>query len=324
MTDGALNEYRFLDKNLTQPIMVPVTAGQVFVVSFKFFNDPPPQGPSVVTDTDGCQAGKNGIFAIPPGQWFSSCALGVSGDFVIRAVIDCPEPPGACCLVDGTCVPDQTEDDCDDAGGVFQGGGTNCGTITCPEPEGACCFMPSGCLDFTLADCTTASGFWQGAGTTCATTVCFPSGACCLPDGSCDDDVADTDCEAAGGTFQGDGVLCSSVSCPQPSGACCLSNDNCLELSEADCAQIPNSSWAGGGTDCSDGDSSGTADACEVSCTPGNSNGDTDVNALDLQAFIDDMFTTPTPEEICAGDFSGDGMLTTADIPDMVGTILSQ
>jgi hypothetical protein len=45
-------------------------------------------GPSVVTDNDGCQAGKNGIFAIP-GGWFSSCVLGVSGDFVIRAVVDC-------------------------------------------------------------------------------------------------------------------------------------------------------------------------------------------------------------------------------------------
>jgi uncharacterized repeat protein (TIGR01451 family) len=46
----------------------------------------------VVRDTDGCQAGRNAIFAeLAPGTnvWFSACALGVQGDWVIRAVVDC-------------------------------------------------------------------------------------------------------------------------------------------------------------------------------------------------------------------------------------------
>jgi hypothetical protein len=82
MVDGALNEF-------TVPFPIAVDQNQTFVVSFKFFAAPPALGPSVVTDTDNCQAGKNGIFAIPPSDWLNSCSLGVSGDFVIRAVVDC-------------------------------------------------------------------------------------------------------------------------------------------------------------------------------------------------------------------------------------------
>lgn len=37
------------------------------------------------TDTNGCQAGKNLLFAIPPSSWSDSCTLGLSGDFLIRA-----------------------------------------------------------------------------------------------------------------------------------------------------------------------------------------------------------------------------------------------
>ncbi len=93
LQDGFLNEFRFLDEGGTVPLVVPVTNGQTFVVGFKFFDPPPISGPSVTTDTDGCQAGRNTIFAIPPSSWFSACALGVSGDFVIRAVVNCSEAP---------------------------------------------------------------------------------------------------------------------------------------------------------------------------------------------------------------------------------------
>lgn len=89
LSDGFLNEYRFLDQGGKIPLLVPLDEDQGFVVAFKFFDPPPGLGPSVVTDVDGCQAGKNGIFAIPPSTWFSACSLGVSGDFVIRAVVDC-------------------------------------------------------------------------------------------------------------------------------------------------------------------------------------------------------------------------------------------
>jgi hypothetical protein len=89
MTDSVINEFRYLDENLTIPLIVPVTTGQTFVVSFKFLNDPSPSvGPSLVNDVDGCQGGRNTIDAVGLG-WVSSCLLGVTGDWVIRAVVDC-------------------------------------------------------------------------------------------------------------------------------------------------------------------------------------------------------------------------------------------
>lgn len=94
MTDGVINEFRFKDENNVIPLSVPVVSGETYVVALKFDHAPPATGPSVVNDTDGCQAGKNGIHAlVPPLTWFSSCTLGVSGDFVIRAVVDCAAAP---------------------------------------------------------------------------------------------------------------------------------------------------------------------------------------------------------------------------------------
>ncbi|MGB0716688.1 MAG: hypothetical protein ACPGXK_12465 [Phycisphaerae bacterium] len=143
MTDGVFNEFRFLDENQVQPLTTPISKGDEFVVAFRFFNSPSALGPSVVTDTNGCQNGKNSLFAIP-GGWLNSCILGVTGDFVIRAVVECEAGTGE--------------------------------------------------------------------------------------------------------------------------GACCLSNGNCLLLSDDDCGVIPDTSWAGDGTDCSDSNMNGTADACEVDC----------------------------------------------------------
>ncbi len=90
LNDGVFNEYRFLDENNVIPLIVPVTQGETYVVSFQFENTPSPSSPSLVTDADGCQIGKNSLFAIPPNSWFDSCLLGVTGDFIIRAVVDCP------------------------------------------------------------------------------------------------------------------------------------------------------------------------------------------------------------------------------------------
>jgi hypothetical protein len=81
-TEGAFN-----DVALDPPI--PIHEGQVVVVMYQFFEDPPPNGPSLVTDVNGCQAGKNAIFAIPPSAWFNACLFGISGDLSIRAVVDC-------------------------------------------------------------------------------------------------------------------------------------------------------------------------------------------------------------------------------------------
>jgi len=96
LTDSVLNEYRFLDENLTLPINVPVTANETFVVALVFDSANGSGDPSVVRDTDGNQTGRNGLRAqISPNNfvWFNSASLGVAGDWVIRAVIDCQAGP---------------------------------------------------------------------------------------------------------------------------------------------------------------------------------------------------------------------------------------
>ena len=92
MVDGFLNEF---DLELFEIIIVepgPITVGLQFA-------DAPngnPLKPSLVTDIDGCQPGHNPINAIP-GGWTDLCAFGVSGDLVIRAIV---EPTEAPCVAD--------------------------------------------------------------------------------------------------------------------------------------------------------------------------------------------------------------------------------
>ena len=93
LTDGVLNEYRYLDENQTIPLIVPVTQNETFVVALTFAEAPDPtEGPSVVIDEDGATPNRNAIYASLGGgnyQWFSNTTLGVNGDWVIRAVVDC-------------------------------------------------------------------------------------------------------------------------------------------------------------------------------------------------------------------------------------------
>ncbi|HEY6941739.1 hypothetical protein [Dokdonella sp.] len=92
LQDNALNEWRYLDDNNTLPLIVPVTMSETVVVAFEF-PAPPEAGvdPSVVRDTDGNTSGRNTIYADVGGSfaWFDSATLGVNGDWVIRAVVNC-------------------------------------------------------------------------------------------------------------------------------------------------------------------------------------------------------------------------------------------
>lgn len=93
LTDGVINEYRYLDENDTIPLIVPVVQNETFIVALTFAEAPDPsQGPSVVNDEDGIEPNSNAIYASLGGgnfAWFSNTALGVTGDWVIRAVVDC-------------------------------------------------------------------------------------------------------------------------------------------------------------------------------------------------------------------------------------------
>jgi len=88
MIDGVLNEFNFESENIV------ITSPGPFSVCLKFADAPGGDGgtfdinkASLVTDTNGCQAIFNMIFAIP-GGWSSLCGFGVSGDLVIRAVVE--------------------------------------------------------------------------------------------------------------------------------------------------------------------------------------------------------------------------------------------
>lgn len=96
LTDGVLNEYRYLDENQAVPLIVPVTANETFVVALVFDAAAGAADPSVVRDTNGNQSGRNALLAeLSPGTfvWFNSSSLGVQGDWVIRAVVDCAAGP---------------------------------------------------------------------------------------------------------------------------------------------------------------------------------------------------------------------------------------
>ncbi|MHC5023575.1 MAG: hypothetical protein ACYTGG_06645, partial [Planctomycetota bacterium] len=240
MTDGFLNEFRFLDQNQTAPISAPVTAGQEFVVSLRFFNPNADNlfAASVVADNSGCQVGKNAVLALP-GGWFDACALGVSGDWVIRAVIDCGDPEGACCAADGLCTDNLTESECTSTGGVFQGPLTDCNSVNCPVLEGACCLADGSCMDaLTDVECAAMGGAFQSPMSTCGSVFCpAPEGACCFMPSGCLD-LVEADCTLAGGFWQGAATVCATTNC-FPTGACCLADGSCQDdTSPGDCTSL--------------------------------------------------------------------------------------
>jgi hypothetical protein len=104
-------------------------------------------------------------YYIQVGDWGTSDGGGPT-DLTITGA---PADDGACCLDDGTCVPNIDAVTCvDTLLGRFYGGAV-CGVdITC---IGACCIIddPDGCDDLSVTDCATAGGTYQGDGTDCAT-----------------------------------------------------------------------------------------------------------------------------------------------------------
>jgi uncharacterized repeat protein (TIGR01451 family) len=94
LTDGVMNEFRYLDENNTVPLIVPVTQGETFVLAMTFAEPTgTTEGPSLVRDTDGLQPSRNALYGdigIGQGvQWYDNATLGINGDWVIRAVVNC-------------------------------------------------------------------------------------------------------------------------------------------------------------------------------------------------------------------------------------------
>lgn len=94
LNDGVINEYRYLDQNSTIPLSVAVSQNETFILALTFAVAPDVSGPSVVRDSNGIQPNRNAIYATLDGgttfDWYSNTALGANGDWVLRAVVDCP------------------------------------------------------------------------------------------------------------------------------------------------------------------------------------------------------------------------------------------
>ena len=84
LTAPAINQFQL-------PAGLPVSEGQRFLVALEFDNPTDVAGGSgsVYRDFSGCTASSNALFAIP-GGWLNFC-LFISGDLVIRAVVDCQD-----------------------------------------------------------------------------------------------------------------------------------------------------------------------------------------------------------------------------------------
>jgi len=170
LQDGGLNEFRFSDENQTIPIDIPVTAGEEFVVSLKFFNDSATFNPSILFDDSGITPGKNSV-RISNGQWRSAESLGVTGDWIIRVIVDCTGGQvGSACLQDGSCIDGLTEEQAGLLGGVWSGPGSTCATAQC---VGAC-FVPQteACVQFDSFTCDLVGGEWFGPGSTDCASSC--------------------------------------------------------------------------------------------------------------------------------------------------------
>jgi hypothetical protein len=82
LTDGVINEFDI------EPIPGEVTVGGgPITVTLEFLNTNSDNifDPTVVHDGNGCQAGKNVVYAIP-GGWTDACGLGITGDWVFYVV----------------------------------------------------------------------------------------------------------------------------------------------------------------------------------------------------------------------------------------------
>lgn len=233
------------------------------------------------------------------------------GNFTTCATQTCPVLIGACCFPNGSCSA-LTLGACVSAGGTFQGNGTSCATASCPVASGPCCFVATGnCIKISAGNCLLAGGIPGPAGQSCAGYVCFPEGACCLPNGDCVNGVSPSECAALNGFFQGNDTSCAVITCPEPEGACCFATGFCLQLTELDCV-LAGSTWIGPQTNCADGNSNGTADACEKRGNPADLDGDGDVDGADLGLLLT-QWGGPG-----VGDITGDGVVDGADLGELL------
>jgi hypothetical protein len=162
-------------------------------------------------------------FAWPSLLAFAALAIGAQAE----------AQTGKCCLPDGRGCRDVTQDQCDNAGGVFLAG-QMCASPddTCDGPiTGACCRL-TGCVVVTSGECPGPEPFFPNAA--CSPTVCPPpaTGACCRS-GVCAITIRE-DCIGSGGEWYQE-QTCTPQLCRL--GGCCTSPLSCVIVSESGCEQ---------------------------------------------------------------------------------------
>ena len=258
---------------------------------------------------------------------------------------------GACCLEDRSCVI-LTSNGCKSSNGVYRGDATLCEADTCewsaccglptcdnmlidqcesaggtPAPVGqmcdsgacdvgACCYkpgpFPTVCSNGFQFRCTgpVRDGTFLGAGTVCSVDESCDMGSCCEMDGSCEE-VYRGACEVSTTAIFTDGGSCSSNDC-EIRGACCESG-SCSEKTEEDCITA-------GGTYLGDVLACDVPPcACYPDISPGDYDGDGDVDAQDYGYFQGCVGVVPSDECLCAFDANGDGVIdNSVDYPAFV------
>jgi hypothetical protein len=138
---------------------------------------------------------------------------------------------GACCLLAGECLDDESAFQCDASNGDFVSG-SPCSEVTC-DARGACCDLDGSCAILTGEGCTSLDLAYAGDGIPCTDGICT-LGACCRLTGECLDDEYVFQCED-GDFVSGD--FCSEITC-DPRGACCDLDDMCTVLTEESCTGL--------------------------------------------------------------------------------------
>lgn len=101
---------------------------------------------------------------------------------------------------------------------------------------------------------------------------------------------------------------------PAPSfGACCLPVVGCTITGALSCLGY-GGDYRGDGTDCSDVNQNGEADACECLTCRGDLNGDGNVDGMDIQNFVDCLLGGPGAGNCGCADIDADGSLNMGDL----------
>ncbi len=213
-------------------------------------------------------------------------------------VPDCaPEPTGACCLPDGTCVV-VTLAQCLELKGLYIGDGAPCSQCGVLEPVGACCLPDGTCVQVSVFECGNLQGLYLGDGTPCTDcAVLTPIGACCVQGAPCVQTSA-VNCAASGGVYLGDGTPCSDCNAPVD-GACCIPG-GCIITLQVDC-DSQGGTWLGPGTSCDD---------CPVPVDPCDLDVDGVVGITDFLILLSSW----GPCAKCQADFDGDGAVGIVDM----------